>query len=158
ANHVYFAQESYGIGVLDPSTLQTIGRYEAGLPPSLQARGMEDLSVDGVRAYLAALGYGVLGVGLANPAQPVGLGRAEIPYASAIEAHGDLVYASSTTNGGYFRIFDVAEPAAPQPLGELVTSQTYDLTVRDDYAYRADGADFGDGGLRVVDVSTPGMP
>ena len=158
ANHVYFAQEGYGLGVLDPATLQTIGRYDADLPPYLQARDMEDLSVDGGRAYLAAWGYGVLVVDLADPAQPVELGRFEFPYASAIEAHGDLVYASSTTNGGYFRIFDVADPAAPQPLGELVTSQTYDLTVRGDYAYLADGADFGDGGLRVVDVSTPGMP
>ncbi|HEX7768843.1 MAG TPA: PQQ-binding-like beta-propeller repeat protein [Dokdonella sp.] len=158
ANHVYFAQEGYGLGVLDPATLQTIGRYDADLPPYLQARDMEDLSVDGGRAYLAAWGYGVLVVDLADPAQPVELGRFEFPYASAIEAHGDLVYASSTTNGGYFRIFDVADPTAPQPLGELVTSQTYDLTVRGDYAYLADGADFGDGGLRVVDVSTPGMP
>lgn len=158
ADHVYLAQEGYGLGVLDPATLQTIGRYDADLPPYLQSRDMEDISVDAGRAYLAAWGYGVLVVDLADPAAPVELGRFEFPFASAIEAHGDLVYASSTTNGGFFRILDVADPAQPQELGSLVTSQTYDLTVRGDYAYLADGADFGDGGLRVVDVSNPAAP
>jgi hypothetical protein len=158
AGHAYLAQEGYGLGVLDLATLQTIGRYDADLPPLLQARDMEDISVDSGRAYLAAWGFGVLVVDVANPAAPVELGRFEFPYASAIEAHGDLVYASSTTNGGYFRIIDVADPAQPQELGSVVTSQTYDLTVRGDHAFLADGADFGDGGLRVVDVSKPAMP
>ena len=158
ADHAYFAQEGYGLGVLDATTLQTIGRYDADLPPYLAARDMEDISVDAGRAWLAAWGYGVLGVDLADPAAPVELGRFEFPFASAIEAHGDLVYASSTTNGGFFRILDVADPAQPQELGALATSQTYDLTVRGDYAYLADGADFGDGGLRVVDVSNPAAP
>lgn len=158
ADHAYFAQEGYGLGVLDPGTLQTIGRYDADLPPFLQARDMEDISVDSGRAYLAAWGYGVLVVDVAEPTAPVELGRFQFPFASAIEAHGDRVYASSTTNGGYFRIIDVADPAHPQELGSLATSQTYDLTVRGNHAFLADGADFGDGGLRVVDVSNPAMP
>lgn len=158
AGHVYFAQEGYGLGVLDPATLQTIGRYDADLPPYLQSRDMEDLSVDAGRAYLAAWGYGVLVVDLADPAAPAELGRFAFPFASAIEAHGDRVYASSTTNGGFFRILDVSDPSQPQELGSLVTSQTYDLTVRGNYAFLADGADFGDGGLRVVDVSNPAAP
>jgi hypothetical protein len=119
---------------------------------------MEDISVDGGRAYLAAWGYGVLIVDLADPAAPVELGRFAFPSASTIEAHGDRVYVASTTNGGIFRILDVSNPAAPTELGSLATSQTYGLTVRGDYAYLVDGADFGDGGLRVVDVSNPASP
>ena len=152
---VYLAEEGYGLAVLDPATLETVGRYDAGLPYSLAARDMEDISVDAGRAYLAAWGYGVLIADLADPAAPVELGRFEFPFASAIEAHGDRVYVSSTTNGGFFKVLDVSDPAHPQELGSLVTSQTYDLSVRGDYAYLADGANFGDGGLRIVDVSDP---
>ena len=158
ATHAYFAEEGYGLGVADGTSLAPIGRYDAALPPSLAARDMEDISVDGGRAYLAAWGYGVLIADLADPAAPVELGRFEFPFASAIEAHGDRVYVASTTNGGIFRVLDVGNPASPQELGALLTSQTYDLTVRGNYAYLADGADFGDGGLRVVDVTDPASP
>lgn len=158
AAHAYFAEEGYGLGVADLATLAPQGRYDADLPPDLAARAMTDVSVDGGRAYLAAWGYGVLIAGLADPANPVELGRFEFPFASAIEAHGDRVYVASTTNGGVFRILDVSDPAHPQPLGALTTSQTYDLTVRGDYAYLVDGQTFGTGGLRIVDVSNPTAP
>ncbi|HEU4664542.1 MAG TPA: hypothetical protein VFS55_10965 [Dokdonella sp.] len=156
--HAYFAEEGYGLGVADGATLAPVGRYDADLPPFLAARDMEDISVDGGRAYLAAWGYGVLIADLTDPAAPGELGRFEFPFASAIEAHGDRVYVASTTNGGIFKVLDVGNPAAPQELGSLLTSQTYDLTVRGNYAFLVDGADFGDGGLRIVDVSNPAAP
>jgi hypothetical protein len=158
ATHAYFAEEGYGLGVADSTSLAPLGRYDANLPANLAERDMEDISVDAGRAYLAAWGYGVLIADLADPAAPVELGRFEFPFASAIEAHGNRVYVSSTTNGGIFKVLDVGNPAAPQELGSLLTSQTYDLTVRGNYAYLADGADFGDGGLRVVDVSNAAQP
>jgi hypothetical protein len=158
ANHAYFAEEGYGLGVADAATLAPVGRYDANLPADLAARDMEDISVDGGRAYLAAWGYGVLIADLTNPANPIELGRFEFPFATAIEAHGNRVYVASTTNGGIFKILDVSNPAAPQELGSLATSQTYDLTVRGNYAYLVDGSAFGDGGLRVIDVSNPASP
>jgi len=158
AEHAFFAEEGYGLGVADATTLAAVGRYDAALPADLAARDMEDLSVDGGRAYLAAWGYGVLIADLSDPANPVELGRFEFPFASAIEAHGDRVYVSSTTNGGFFKVLDVSDPAHPSELGSLTTSQTYDLTVRGDYAYLVDGSAFGDGGLRIVDVSNASAP
>ena len=158
ATHAYFAEEGYGLGVADTTTLAPLGRYDADLPASLAARDMEDVSVDSGRAYLAAWGYGVLIADLADPAHPVELGRFDFPFASAIEAHGDRVYVASTTNGGIFKILDVSNPAAPQELGELATSQTYDLTVRGSHAYLVDGSAFGTGGLRIVDVANPAAP
>lgn len=158
ANHAYFAEEGYGLAVADATTLAPVGRYDADLPASLAARDIEDISVDAGRAYLAVWGYGVLIADLADPAHPVELGRFEFPFATAIEAHGNRVYVASTTNGGIFRILDVSNPAAPQELGALQTSQTYDLTVRGNYAYLVDGSAFGDGGLRIVDVSNPATP
>jgi hypothetical protein len=158
ANHAYFAEEGYGLAVADATTLAPLGRYDAALPADLAARDIEDISVDGGRAYLAVWGYGVLIVDLADPVHPVELGRFEFPFATAIEAHGNRVYVGSTTNGGIFKILDVSNPAAPLELGSLETSQTYDLTVRGNYAYLVDGSAFGDGGLRIVDVSNPAAP
>jgi hypothetical protein len=158
ASHAYFAQEGYGLSVVDPATLELVGRYDADLPFDLGARDMEDISVDGGRAYLAAWGYGVLIADLTDPAHPTELGRFPFDFATAIEAHGDRVYVASSTNGGIFRILDVSDPAAPQELGAINTSKTLDLTVRGDYAFLSDQADFGDGGLRIVDVSVPATP
>ncbi|GAA0724227.1 LVIVD repeat-containing protein [Dokdonella soli] len=158
ASHAYFAEEGYGLGAFNATTLASLGRYDAALPASLAARDMEDMSVDGGRAYLAAWGYGVLIASLADPANPTELGRFAFPFASAIEAHGNRVYVASTTNGGIFKILDVSNPASPQELGSLTTSQTFDLTVRGNYAFLVDGSAFGTGGLRVVDVSNPAAP
>jgi hypothetical protein len=158
ATHVYFGEEGYGIAVADRTTLAPIGRFDADLPADLASRDIEDIAVDTGHAYLAVWGYGVIIADLANPAAPVELGRIEFPFASAIEAHGDRVYVSSTTNGGIFGIVDVSDPTTPVGLGALATSETFDLTVRGNYAYLADGANFGDGGLRVVDVSDPSAP
>jgi hypothetical protein len=156
--HAYFAEEGYGLAATALPGFDAIGRYDADLPFDPMARDMEDISVDGNRAYLAAWGFGVLVVDLADPSAPTELGRFAFPFASTIEAHGDRVYVASTTNGGIFKVLDVSDPAHPAELGSINTSKTYGLTVRGDYAFLADGADFGDGGLRVVDVSNPASP
>ena len=153
--NAYFAQEDYGLAAFDASTLTPVGQFRADLGDTPQERDFEDIAVDGTRAYLAAWGYGVIIVDIADPAHPVELGRFDFPFASAIEAHDGRVYVSSTTNGGVFAVYDVADAAHPQLLSAIQTSQTYDLTVRGNYAYLVDGADFGDGGLRIVDVSNP---
>lgn len=158
ATHAYFAEESYGLAAASLSGLGPVGRFDADLPFDPAARDFEDISVDGGRAYLAAWGYGVVIADLSDPTAPVELGRFPFAFASTIEAQGDRVYVGSTTNGGIFKILDVSDPASPAELGSLPTSQTYALTVRGDYAFLADGADFGDGGLRVVDVSNPATP
>jgi hypothetical protein len=158
ATHGYIAEEGYGIGVMDTSTFDMSGRYDADLPLDLAARDMEDIAVDGTRAYLASWGFGVLAVDISQPGQPVELGRFEFPFASTIAADGNHVYVASTTNGGIFKVLDVSDPASPQLVGSLTTSFTRDLVVRGNYAWLADEASFGDGGLRVVDISNPAAP
>src|SRR4029079_416569 len=86
ATHAYFAEEAYGLASLSLPSLATIGRYDADLPFDPAARDMEDISVDGGRAYLSAWGYGVLVVDLTDPTAPAELGRFAFPFASTIEA------------------------------------------------------------------------
>lgn len=156
--HAFIAQNVYGFSRVDAATLAPIGRYDADLPLQPGQRAFEDIAVDSGRAYLASWGYGVLIADLADPQNPVELGRFPFPFAGAIEAHGDRVYVVAATNGGVFGILDVANPAAPQLLGSLDTSATYDLAVRGTHAWLVDGSSFGEGGLRVVDVANPASP
>src|SRR5690606_34036597 len=96
---LFVAQEAWGLGVADPTSLAPLGRYDADLPPDPVLRDFEDVSVEGDHAYLSAWGYGVLIADLANPVAPVEVGRFEFPFASTIEAVGDRVYVASATNG-----------------------------------------------------------
>jgi hypothetical protein len=158
-DHAYLAQEAYGLSVIDPETFDLAGRYDAALPFNAGDRDVEDISIDSGRAYLAAWGFGVLTVNLADPAHPAELGRFPFPFATAIEAHGDQVYVASSTNGGIFKILDVSNPSAPQELASLATSKTMDLTMRGNYAFLADESNLGAiGGLRVINVSDPANP
>ena len=119
---------------------------------------MEDISVDGDHAYLAAWGYGAIIVDVSNPAAPVEAGRLPFVAASAIEAHGDLAYLGSAGNGA-FAVLDVSDPSNPAQIGLLGAGKTMDLTVRGDHAYLADQSMVGlVGGLRIVDVSNPRDP
>jgi hypothetical protein len=146
------------LAVVDEKKLAMDGRYDASLPKYLAARDMENVSIDSGRAYLAAWGYGVLIVSLADPAHPTELGRFAFPFADAIKAQGDLVYVASVTDLGIFKILDVSNPKNPKELGALETSQILDLTVRGHFAYLAGRAFSGPGGLSVVDVSDPSAP
>jgi hypothetical protein len=158
AKHMYVAEEAYGLAVLDTKKLARDGRYDAALPPDLAQRDMENVSIDGGRAYLAAWGYGVLIVDLSKPAHPTELGRFAFPFATAIKAAGDLVYVASVTDQGIFEILDVSNPNDPVELGSMATDQTLDLTVRGHYAYLAGRTSSGPGGLSLVDVSNPSAP
>jgi hypothetical protein len=159
AGHAYLAQEAYGLSAIDPETFGLFGRYDAALPFNAGDRDMEDISIDSGRAYLAAWGFGVLIVDLADPTHPTEIGRFPFLFATAVEAHGNLVYVASSTDGGIFKILDVSNPSAPHELTSLDTSKTMDLTVRGNYSFLADESNLGAiGGLRVVNVSDPANP
>jgi hypothetical protein len=156
AGRVVFGAEAYGFSVADEA-FTPLARFDADLPFDGAARDIEDIDIDGGRAYLAVWGYGVI---IADPhaTPPVELGRFEFPFATTIEAHGDRVYVAASTNGGILRILDVSNPGNPLQLGELLTSKTMDLTVRGTLAFLADESTFGEGGLRIVDVADPSAP
>jgi hypothetical protein len=157
-DHMYVAEEAYGLNSLDTNGLELDGRYSAALPLDLAQRDMEDVSVNGGRAYLAAWGYGVLIVDVSNPAHPSELGRFPFSFATAIKARGNRVYVASATDLGILKVLDVSNPKSPVELGALVTDQTLDLAIRGDYAYLATRMSSGPGGLAIVDVSNPSAP
>src|SRR3546814_14306150 len=57
-------QQNYGLTVNDAQTLAPIARFEADLPKSLEQRSFEAVAMSGDTAWLAAWGYGLIGVDL----------------------------------------------------------------------------------------------
>ncbi len=157
-DHVYVAEEAYGLAALESDDLSSDGHFRAALPLDLAQRDMEGISVADGRAYLAAWGYGVLAVDLSDPYHPAELGRFAFPFATAIQGRGNRVYVASATDGGGFRILDVSNPKNLLQLGALATDQTLDLTLRGHYAFLATRTFSGPGGLAIVDVSNPAAP
>src|SRR3546814_5947819 len=68
-------QQNYGLTVNDAQTLAPIARFEADLPKSLEQRSFEAVAMSGDTAWLAAWGYGLIGVDLTDPAAPVETGK-----------------------------------------------------------------------------------
>lgn len=148
-------QENYGLGVAERDTLEPLARFDADLPEALNRRAFEQFAVDAGRAYLVSWGYGLIVVDLANPMQPVELGRVPYSFPSAVAASGDFVYMGTSTNGGILQVVDVSDPAQPVLRGtSTVPSVVNRLQVHGNYVYAADELS----GIHVFDVSDPDAP
>lgn len=156
-------QPNYGLMLSDPNTLSPLSRFEARLPENMEARSFEQVVVTGDRAWMAAWGFGLIGVDLSNPKQPVEMGRFEFPYAAVLEVKGNYAYIARWTNGGLFGALDISNPAAPKLtwLSDLY-GQPYRIKVDGQYAYMAESQEPGTGtstgGLRIFDLSNPAKP
>lgn len=153
--HAIVLQEAYGFSVADPDTLVASARFDADLPQQLNMRDFEQFAVYGNRVYLTAWGYGLIVVDIADPAQPVELGRLPWEFASAAAAQGDFVYLGKTTNGGEVRVVDVSDPAAPVLRGQFLANDVQRVQVHGSRVFIADALL---GGLRIVDVADPDAP
>lgn len=154
-------QPNYGFTVNDPDTLLPLARFEADLPDELAARSFEEIEVSGDRAWLAAWGYGLIGVDLSDPLQPEEVGRLPFPFAAVLAVEGDHAYVAKWTNGGLFAVADVSDPSQPQLLWQSgLEGQPYDLEIDNGHAYLAESAEAGSssGGLRVFDLADPASP
>ncbi len=153
-------QPNYGLTVNDADTLAPLGRFEAALPQSLAERSFEQLEISGDTAWLAAWGFGLIGVDLSNPAKPVETGRLEYPFAAVLEIQGKYAYVARWTNGGAIAAVDVSNPASPAVRSQVgVASQPYAMRAHGGYLYVAEGTEGGDtGGLRVFSLANPANP
>jgi len=154
-------QPNYGLMLSDSKTLSPLSRFEANLPQSLPGRSLEQVTVVGDRAYIAAWGFGLINVDLSNPKQPVELGQFEFPFAAVLDVKDHYAYVAKWTNGGLFAAIDVSNPAKPQLAWQGgLSSQPYRLKIDKQHAFLAEGREYGldTGGLRVFDLGNPAEP
>jgi hypothetical protein len=152
-------QEAYGFSVADGASLAPLGRFDAKLPQSVQARDFEEMAVGGTRAYLAAWGHGVIVADISNPLKAVELGELRYFGASAIDEAGDYAYIGRQTNGGEFVVVDVSDPAVPVRRASLTMSAVTRIKVSGNTAFVADNSTGGGvGGLKMIDITNPVKP
>lgn len=156
-------QPNYGLMMSDANTLSPLSRFEARLPENMEARSFEQVVVSGNRAWVAAWGFGLIGVDLSNPKQPVEEGRLEFPYAAVLDVKGSYAYIAKWTNGGLFGAVDISNPAAPKlTWWDGLSGQPYRIKVDGQFAYMAESQEPGTGtetgGLRIYDLSNPARP
>lgn len=160
AGRLVLLQPNYGLTVNDAQTLAPTARLEVDLPKSFEKRSFEQLAMAGDTAWLAAWGYGLVGVDLSNPAAPVETGRMEFPFAAVLDVEGQYAYLARWTNEGVFGVADISNPAAPTLVWQgALTSQPYQLKVDGSHVYIAEGKEVGSaGGLSVYDIADPAAP
>lgn len=115
---------------------------------------VEDITVNGTLAYVAAGGAGLRVVDISNPASPNELGFWNSPgYAEGVAVAGNVVYLADGPYG--LRTVSVSDPAHPTPVGSAYDmNYAFEVAVSDQHAYiAAAGA-----GLLIVDVSDPTHP
>lgn len=144
-----------GLRLLDPATLESLGRYELdGELPAAEA-----VAIQGSLAYLADWGSGLHVIDISDPSAPESIGFvATGGYASSVAVSGNYAYVGESTDGGSLRIVDVSDATKPSVVGSLSTSKVRDLVVVGNLVYLADEELVEAGGLRIVDVSEPTDP
>jgi hypothetical protein len=148
--YAYIAAGVAGLQVVDVSDLSH--PFIAGSTYTLG--NANDVRVAGSLAFVACGKRGLTVVDVSNPTQPRLLGAASTPgSATDLAVSGNFVYVADEIG---LRVFDVSNPAAPSYAGglDLPGGRASGIDVSGTLAVVADS----EGGVVVVDVSTPSAP
>jgi hypothetical protein len=151
-NYAYFGSDT-AFRVADvsvPASPQMVAELELGA-------FVEDISVSGDHAFVAATGRGLCVIDVSSPWAPVEVGVVDTPgTAWGVEVSGAYAYVADVTGG--LRVIDVSEPSAPAEVASLdmPPQYPYDVVVSGAYAYLV--SDGWAGAFHVIDVSEPSAP
>jgi hypothetical protein len=107
-----------------------------------------DVVGDGRYAF-CTIGGDVIVFDVADPAQPLPVGRHRDGSALAVAVFGDFAY---YVGGGSLVVLDVTDPAGPREVGRCVSGAGGSVFIDGDYAYAAGGV------LEVFDVGDRNAP
>jgi hypothetical protein len=156
-NHAYVL--AGGLRILDVTLsdeppLKSLGNY------GYAGSTVYDVAVSDEFAYVAVRDVGLQIVNLADPSQPVEMGRYRTAnHISRITVAGSYLYVNESVNVDNqlvtrLRILDVRDPSRPVARGVYtVTGWLQDIVVGGNYVYLTDGSR-----LQVVDASNPAAP
>jgi parallel beta-helix repeat protein len=115
---------------------------------------VEDISVSGTRAYVAAGGAGLRVVDISDPTDPTELGAWDSPgYAEGVTVSENYAYLADGPYG--MRVVDISNPAHPAPLRSAYDmNYAFEVAISGHYAYLAAAG----AGLLVADISVPSNP
>jgi hypothetical protein len=129
--------------------------FALSIEGSLATSGqIENLTIYGDYAYLAAGGSGLHIVDISDPTNPTLANTHNTPvHAIDVAISGNYAHVADYTSG--LQVVDITDPTNPSLAGSYGTPGTaYSVAIAGDYAYIADA----DSGLTVVDISDPANP
>ena len=129
-NYALVADANYGVSIFDlssPILPCLVGAYNHG-------GWVNDIVIDGDKAYLAHWSRGMVALDLTNPTEPESLGAFNtIGTAIDVCKIGDLVYVADFTNG--LVILDVTDPASITQTGQINQGITISVAAIDSVIY-----------------------
>ena len=157
-NYIYVPDQESGLRIIDisdPLNPSIIG----ALP--IENGNAEDVAVSGNYAYVADQRNGLVVVDVTDPASPDDVGFLAM-NASAVFVQNDYAYVLEYIQGGggqpatkTFYVVDVSDPANPNSVGSCPTRGAERVFVLNNHAYIAT---FFEGGIQIVDISSPDNP
>lgn len=153
----YVADRDHGLRIIDVTDPTT--PFEAGFYDTDGVTNWVTIEHDGpfTYAFLADGPNGLLVLDVSVPTNISAIGsQPTLDWADGVVLANDHAFVADHSGG--LRVIDVTNPYAPTEVHAVETwpYETNAVAVRGDYAYLAVG-EAGDGGLIVVDVSTPGL-
>jgi hypothetical protein len=146
--YIYLAEADEGIRVVDvadPANPFSIAHVET---PGF----VWDIAVHEKLLLAADDSEGLHVYDITNPVLPVYTGTYDTPgFARGVAARNNLAYVGDEISG--FQVINISDPANPSLTGSASTSESYNIALKDDYAFVADSSQ-----LRVVDISNPASP
>ena len=157
-NYIYVPDQESGLQIIDisdPLNPSIIG----ALP--IENGNAEDVAVSGNYAYVADDRNGLVVVDISDPASPDDVGFLAM-NASAVFVQNDYAYVLEYIQGGggqpatkTFYVVDVSDPANPNSVGSCPTRGAERVYVLNNHAYIAT---FFEGGIQIIDISSPDNP
>jgi len=152
-DYAYVADSWKGLQVIDisdPSFPSIIGSLE-----TIGAAG--HISVVGSYAYISCAYSGLVIIDVSIPSTPQYIGKYETDSPGGSFIEGNYAFLAAGDVG--LLIIDISDPYFPSLEGSYDTpGNAYDVYVKDNYAYVADGGQYEDGGLQIIDISNLSSP
>lgn len=158
ADSAFILHQSWGLGVHAPLTYAETARLpdignQIGVGQSFERIELRD----GL-AVMVNWSEGLSLADVSDPSNPQARGRVDFPFIGSLALKGDFAFAGKVTNGGELAIFNIADPSDPQLVNSIATSQTFDVAIRDNLLYSAEGDFGGEAGMWIFDITNPTQP
>ncbi|WP_141735783.1 hypothetical protein [Oligoflexus tunisiensis] len=155
-NHAYVANWDKGLVIIDISNPAA-----PVVRGSLALTNASAVHVDGSIAYVAvrnnATGGGLAIVNVASPTAPSLISyTASNGHGTGIHKTGNYVFLTHRDSGSFrgLKVYDVSDPASPSLVQTLERASMESIDIRDNHAYIT----IGNGGIEILDVTTPANP
>jgi hypothetical protein len=148
-DYMYIGEATNGWSIMDISDREYPYRVYGD-----NSRSIRDIKAKGNICSLIT-SSSLIQVDVSDPYNPVETGSLDLPLSlESLYVYDNLAFCASISSGDTVYIVDISDPANPQLMYNLVSTGLWDLCMKDNFLYIADGSL----GLLIYDISDPQNP